>query len=384
MTTGDPGTHEPSPREHWGGDLPSPERTLALGRDGAAAPADAPPGRMWIRLYRDGRPDGSADTPARARDAVAGQDGRMAWISLMDPGREQVEELARTFGLPHLVLEDAVVAHQRPKTEPYRGVLFTVLRPAGYDEEAESVRVGEVHVLVGEGFAITITHTGRLDPAALRLRLERAPRLLARGPVAVLYAVLDHVVDAYAPTVAALQEDIDEVENEVFAGARGASRRTYRLAREVLLLQRAVDPLGGVLEDLMAPLRAFAEHRPGAPRPPHLHGDPEEAERLYGRLRDTADHQAAVRERVDGLAQLLQNIMSVNGALVGQAQNEAMKKVSSWGGILVVPTLIASVYGMNIPPAPGYEWMFGWPFALVLMALSSLTLYLVFRRNGWL
>ncbi|SHK75192.1 magnesium transporter [Nocardiopsis flavescens] len=376
MTTGATGPHE-----HFGSGLPAPERTLALGRDGAAVPADTPPGRMWIRLYREGRPDGSADTPARAREAVAAGGGRMAWIALTDPGRDQLKDLAHAFGLPPLALEDAVVAHQRPKAELYRDVLFTVLRPAGYDEEAEAVRVGEVHVFAGADFVVTIAHTEQLDLDALRGRLEDRPRLLARGPLAVLYSVLDHVVDAYAPTVAALQDDIDDVEGEVFAGARGSSRRTYRLAREVILLQRAVDPLGGVLEELMAPLRSPGEHRDGGPGP---HGDAADRERLYGHLRDIADHQAAVRERVDALGQLLQNIMAVNGTLVGQAQNEAMKKVSSWGGILVVPTLIASVYGMNIPPSPGFGWTFSWPLTLALMGLSSLGLYLVFRRNGWL
>ncbi len=381
MNTGEPGSHEPTSRPHLGSGLPAPERTLALGRAGAAPPAAAPPGPMWIRLYRDGRPDGSADTPARARDALAGHEGRMAWIALAEPSRDQLTDLARVFRLPPLALEDAVVAHQRPKAELYRDVLFSVLRPAGYDEKAEAVRVGEVHVFVGEDFVITITHTDRLDLSALRLRLEKEPRLLARGPLAVLYAVLDHVVDAYAPAVAALQEDVDELENEVFAGASGASRRTYRLAREVILLQRAVDPLGEVLEELMARLREPADRRPGGPRP---HGDRGDLEHLYGHLRDIADHEAAVRERVDALGQLLQNIMSVNGTLVGQAQNEAMKKVSSWGGILVVPTLIASIYGMNIPPSPGFGWTFSWPLTLALMGLSSLGLYLLFRRNGWL
>lgn len=382
MNTGGPGSHDPEPRAYPGGGLPSPERTLALGRAGAEPAGATAPGRMWIRLYRDGRPDGTAATPARAREALSGHAGRMAWIALADPARDQLAELARVFRLPPLALEDAVVAHQRPKAELYRDVLFAVLRPAGYDEDAEAVRVGEVHVFAGEDFVITITHTDRLDLSALRPRLEKEPRLLARGPLAVLYAVLDHVVDAYAPVVAALQEDVDELENEVFSGARGTSQRTYRLAREVILLQRAVDPLGRVLEEFMARLREPAEQRgPGGPRP---RGDRGELEHLYGHLRDTADHEAAVRERVDALAQLLQNIMSVNGTLVAQAQNEATKKVSSWGGILVVPTLIASIYGMNIPPSPGFGWTFSWPLTLLMMGLSSLCLYLVFRRNGWL
>ncbi|MDE3724946.1 magnesium and cobalt transport protein CorA [Nocardiopsis sp. N85] len=355
---------------------------MALGGSAAVVPADTGPGRMSIRLYRGGRPERDVDSAAEARDAIAAHDGLMAWIALENPDRSRLMDLARVFRLPPLALEDSIVAHQRPKGELYHDILFMVLRPAGYDEEREAVRIGEVHLFVGRDFVITITHDDRLDLDALRRDLEGEPRLLAHGPLAVLYVTLDRVVDAYAPAIASLREDIDEVETQVFSGDPEASRRTYRLAREVILLQRAVDPLGALLDELMTSLEHPDPDGPGHLRP---HGDRHGGPTLLRHyLRDVADHATAVRERVDGFRQLLQNIMSVNSTLIGQSQNEAMKKVSSWGGILVVPTLISSIYGMNIAPRPGFGWAFGWPFTLALMALSSVTLYLVFRRNGWL
>lgn len=359
---------------------PAPERTMDLGR------SDAPPGRagrgsQWTRLYRGGRPEADADGPAQACRVLEGDADLMAWTALASPDRAQLDELAEALDLPDLAREDAVVAHQRPKVEVHGDVLLLVLRPARYDEAREEVEVGEVHVFVRDRVVATVHHPGpegAVDLDRIRERVERQEGLLEHGPLAVLHAVLDGVVDGYAPVVSALQADIDEVESQVFGGDPGASRRTYRLARQVIMLQRAVDPLDGVLRALMAPLEGA-----GAPGRP-LRAQVADAELLYSFLRDVADHATTVREHVDGFRQLLQNIMAVNSALIDQAQNEAMKKVSSWGGILVVPTLIASVYGMNMDPRPGFEWLFSWPAALALMVLSSLALYTVFRRRGWL
>ncbi|WP_159945188.1 MULTISPECIES: magnesium and cobalt transport protein CorA [unclassified Nocardiopsis] len=369
---------------------PPPERVMALGHRRAALADRAAPGPVRAVTYRDGHRTGEAATLAEARRAVGGETGTVVWISMTAPDRDQLTELARLFDLPALALEDAIVAHQRPKAEVYHGVLFLVLRPARYDEAGETVEVDEVHVFAGHGFVVTIGHTDQVDFEEVRDLLESEPRALSHGALAVVHAVLDRVVDAYAPVVAGLQDDIDEVESQVFDGRAGASRRTYRLAREVIALARAVDPLGAVLEGLMEPLARRGEPASDEPRrygiasaaPFRIPQD--RRVELHHRLRDVADHVAAVRERVDGFRQLLHNIMSVNSALIDQAQNEAMKKISSWGGILVVPTLIASVYGMNIPPQPGFSWVFSWPLSLAAMALSSLTLYVVFRRNGWL
>ncbi|WP_017590106.1 magnesium and cobalt transport protein CorA [Nocardiopsis ganjiahuensis] len=357
----------------------APERTMALGREKSALPAGAPPGEVWTVLYRHGHREREADSLADAAEAVQADRDLVAWVGMTDPDREQLLEAADRFALPRLAMEDAIVAHQRPKVETYGDVLFVVLRPARYDEDAETVDVGEIHVFGSRDFVITIRHTRQIDFTVIRERLEAEPQMLTHGPLAVLYGVLDQVVDAYAPAVAELQDDIDEVESEVFDGDRDASRRTYRLARQVIRLQRAVDPLAEVLDRLMAPLEHPERFRSHMPRP----GQEHRAE-LRNYLRDVADHVAATREHVDGFRQLLENITEVHSALIGQSQNEAMKKVSSWGGILVVPTLISSVFGMNIAPEPGYHWVFSWPLVLAFMALSSLLLYLLFRRNGWL
>jgi magnesium transporter len=204
---------------------------------------------------------------------------------------------------------------------------------------------------------------------------------LVRGSEAILYAIMDRVVDGYAPVVRGLENDIDEIEVEVFSGNPGVSRRTYELSREVIEFQRAVKPLSAMLTSLIA---GFEKYKV----------DPE----LQRYLRDVQDHAIEVTERVAGFKDLLQNILSVNLTLVGLQQNEEVKalseasirqndevkKISAWAAILFAPTLIGTVYGMNFDHMPELHWALGYPFALVLMVLVSATLYLVFKNRGWL
>jgi magnesium transporter len=305
----------------------------------------------------------------------------MAWIGLYRPTPEQLWQAADQFGLHELAVEDAIVAHQRPKLERYGATLFVVLRSARYLDETEEVDFGEIHIFVGPEFVLTVRHSQVPDLGAVRKRLETDQDLLAMGPEAVLYAILDAVVDGYAPVVAGLQNDIDEIETEVFGGDPKVSRRIYELSREVVDFQRATRPLLTIMRSLEA---GFAKY-----------GTNEELQRY---LRDVADHATTVAERVDGFRQALGDILTVNATLVTQAQNEEMKalaeaghaqnneikKISSWAAILFAPTLIGTVYGMNFDHMPELHWVLGFPFAIVLMALVCVSLYVVFKHRDWL
>ncbi|CAA9433382.1 MAG: Magnesium and cobalt transport protein CorA [uncultured Rubrobacteraceae bacterium] len=263
----------------------------------------------------------------------------------------------------------------------YGETLFVVLRAARYLDRPETVEFGEVHVFVGPDFVVTVRHGEAPDVGEVRGRMERDSDLLRRGPEAILYAIMDRVVDDYAPVVAGLENDIDEIETEVFGGNAGVSRRTYELSREVIEFQRAVKPLSGMLAGLIAGSEKYGV-------------DPE----LQRYLRDVQDHAIQVTERAAGFRELLQNILSVNLSLVGLqqneevkalteasiAQNDEVKKISGWAAILFAPTLIAGIYGMNFDHMPELHWLFGYPFALALMLLASVSLYLVFKRRGWL
>ncbi|MBQ6643322.1 MAG: magnesium and cobalt transport protein CorA [Saccharopolyspora sp.] len=332
-------------------------------------------------IYVDGRRARSPESLAETSRALADEDGAMAWVGLYRPSAEELQAAAEEFGLHELAVEDAILAHQRPKVERYDETLFVVLRPARYLDETEQVELGELHLFIGPDFVLTVRHGRSPDLAAVRDRMEAAPELLRRGPHAVLYAVLDAVVDDYAPVVEGVQHDIDEIETQVFGGDPNASRRTYQLSREVIELQRATSPLLGILEEVGA---NYAERDADA--------------ELHRRLRDVTDHATTVAERVGGFRQMISDILSVNATLVTQEQNEKMKSlteasyaqseqvksISSWAAILFAPTLVGTVYGMNFDAMPELHWSFGYPMAVGLMIVVCVLLYVVFKRRDWL
>jgi magnesium transporter len=330
-------------------------------------------------IYVDGR---RAAEPRSLRETceVRRERGGVAWIGIYKPTEEEFESVAEEFGLHPLAVEDAIEAHQRPKLERYGQTLFVVLRPAHYLDESETVEFGEIHVFVGEDFVVTVRHGEVPALDEVRRRLEDEPDLLRRGPAAVLYAIMDRVVDDYGPVVDGLENDIGEIEAEVFGGTASVSRRIYELSREVIEFQKATRPLAGALERLL--------------EDEELEVDDEV--RKY--LRDVQDHALQVVERVDGFRELLSDILNVNLTLVSLAQNEEVKnltevsidqneevkKISAWAAILFAPTLVGTVYGMNFDYMPELHWFIGYPVALLLMVLVSLTLYLVFKHRGWL
>ena len=292
--------------------------------------------------------------------------GGIAWIGVYKPTKEEFELVAEEFGLHPLAVEDAIEAHQRPKLERYGETLFVVLKAARYLDELETVVFGEIHVFIGKNFVVTVRHGEAPTLGEVRRRLEAEPELLRRGPAAVLHAIMDQVVDGYAPVVAGLENDIDEIESEVFSGNPGVSRRIYELSREVIEFQRAAEPLGRILEYLAEDQR--------------LEVDLEV--RRY--MRDVRDHALRVTERVDGFRELLSDVLRVNHTLVDISQSDQTKKISAWAAILFAPALVAGIYGMNFYYMPELHWFFGYPYSLGLMVLVCTTLYLIFKRHDWL
>lgn len=359
----------------------TPEYVMDPRRDHEATTPPVEASVVDAAIYIDGRRQPCEVELARLRDQVAQQPGAMAWLGLHQPSEAQLLALADQFGLHELAVEDAIVAHQRPKLERYGDTLFVVLRAARYVDTTEEVSFGEIYLFVGTDFVITVRHGQAPDLSAVRRRLEDDPDLLKLGPEAVLYAVMDAVVDGYAPVIAGLQNDIDEIETQVFNRDPRVSRRIYELSREVIEFQRAARPLLGILSDLEAGFDKY--------------GTSEELQRY---LRDVADHATTVAERVDGFRQLLNSILAVNATLVSQAQNEEMKhlteasyaqseevkKISSWAAILFAPTVVGGIYGMNFDVMPETHWKYGYPMAIGLMVAVSVALYAIFKRRGWL
>ncbi|WP_338144195.1 magnesium and cobalt transport protein CorA [Nocardioides turkmenicus] len=326
------------------------------------------PGRLAVDAGRDvplaprARRRHGLDRPLPAQPARAGLAGR-------------------GVGLHELAVEDAILAHQRPKIERYDDTLFVVLRAAWYVDETEDIDFGELHLFIGPDFVLTVRHGAQPDLSPVRRRMESNPDLLRLGPEAVLYAILDRVVDGYGPVVAGLANDIDEIETEMFRGDTQVSRRIYELSREVVEFQRATRPLLGVVRSLAA---GFSKYRTD--------------EELQRYLRDVEDHVINTVEQIDEFRNLLRDILTVNATLVAQQQNEEMKalselsvqqndevkKISGWAAILFAPTLVGTVYGMNFEFMPELQWRYGYFMALGLMLTVNVVLYILFRRRNWI
>lgn len=317
-------------------------------------------------VYVDGLRTADPTSLEETFETVRDRDG-FAWIGLYRPTEKELGAVATEFELPALAVEDALSGHQRAKIEKYGSTTFVVLRPAHYIDETEKVEFGEVHVFLGEQFVITVRHFEWPDLGAVRHRMEQDTALLGKGPLAALYGILDQVVDEYAPVVAGLENDIDEIEDQLFNGDRTVSRRIFELSTEVMTFQRSVSPLGPVLQSLRDALASSGEDQA-----------------LREGFRDVHDHVIRITERAEGFRQVLQNALMVHTTLVGQAQNDEVKKISSWAAILFTPTLVGTVYGMNFDQMPELHWLLGYPFALVLMLAMGFGLYWAFKRKGWL
>lgn len=317
-------------------------------------------------LYRHGRRD-ERDLTLDEAWKLSDEDDTFVWVGLHDPSPEEFDDVSRRFELHELAVEDAIKAHQRAKLEVYDDTTFIVLKPARYDDDAERIVFGEVMLFVGERFVVSVRH-GTLSPlAAVRSRLERERKLLRHGTAAVLYAVVDAVVDDYMPIVRDLDRDVQQVEEQVFSIDGGnPTERIYRLKRQVLEFHQATTGLIEPLETLMrgrVPLRT---------KP------------LDKYLRDVGDHAHRIDAQIDAQRDLLTSVLQANLTQVGIRQNEDARRISAWVAIAAVPTLIAGIYGMNFTHMPELDWWWAYPAVLFVMASVCLGLYRAFRRSGWL
>jgi magnesium transporter len=295
-----------------------------------------------------------------------GQDG-FVWLALSDPSEEELGDVAQRFDLPPLAVEDALESHQRPKIEDYDDDWFVVLKAATYDDAREAVDFDEIQMFAGPSFAVVIRGGATNHLEGARKRLGDRPQLLAEGPIAVVWAVLDTVVDNYEPVLDGLERDIEEVERAIFEEGLDQTQRIYFLRRELGRFFRAVHPLLNALQEL-----GRDTSTPGTTSPM----------RQY--FRDVSDHLARLHEELGMSRDALDGALNANLGAISVRQNEIVRKVSGWAAIGIVPTLIASIYGMNFEHMPELHWVVGYPAVLVLMAALSYTLWRFLHRWGWL
>jgi magnesium transporter len=316
-----------------------------------------------IRVPVDGAKD---DYPALLRQ-VSGE-GDFVWVGLHEPTSDEMHRVARGFALHPLAVEDSLTRHQRPKLELYDDTVFLVLKTIWYVDENDAVETGQVSIFAGDRYVVSVRVGAGIELQTARHDLERQTAVLGgHGPSAAVHTICDRIVDGYELVAEALQTDVDEVEESVFSDVRTQdARRIYTLKRELAEMRRAVTPLLSPMD------RLAAGAVPGfSPASGHF-------------FRDVADHVARVTEAIESLDGLLSSAFEAHLTRVSVQQNDDMRKISAWVAIAGVSTLIAGIYGMNFEHMPELRWRFGYGGAIVLMLASSVLLWRLFKRSGWL
>ena len=325
--------------------------------------------------YRAGTRQREAPLSVAEAAACAAQEDGFVWLGIRDPTAKEMREIGTSFPVHELAIEDAASLHQRAKIEDYENHYFVVLRSARYDDEREQVDFGEIHIFAGPGYAITVRHgkASALGPA--RQRLEARPELIEAGPVSVVWAVLDKVVDDYEPVVEGLTTDIEDAEVRVFEGEGDQTERIYLLKREVIEFYRAVHPLLG-------PLAAIER---GA--------DPRATAEIQNYFRDVNDHAKLVHDEISSQRELLTSILQANLAAlsvrqndISVRQNETTKQLTIIATVFLPLTFVTGFFGMN------FGWLVGHISSFLVFAiyglgsilLSCLALYAWFRRSNYL
>lgn len=314
--------------------------------------------------YKSGQRMGEIEME-KIRETLQQQD-TFIWMALHEPNEQLLLKLQYEFDLHELAIEDARVAHQRPKLDHYGNSLFIVVKTAMMWEE--QIQLGETHMFVGPRFFITVRHGPSVSYAKVRERLETTPEFMAKGPAMAAYGVLDFVVDNYLPLVDAMQKKFEHLETDIFNDKfnRETIGRLYSLKRELLVLRGAAAPVLDITDELM-----------------RFHADliPKDVRVYY---RDIHDHVVRLLATTDEIREMLTTAMQVNLAFISVEQNESVRRLAGWGAILAIPTVVFSQYGMNFKNMPELGFHYAYPLVVTATALSCIWLYRRLKRFGWL
>jgi magnesium transporter len=324
---------------------------------------------ITVHPYRNGLPSDEPAEPSRVSDLIA-IDGVFLWLDVTDPTDEDLALLQREFSLHPLTVEDVRHRHQRPKVELFKDYAFVVLRaldPSDPEDPGES----EMHAFVGPRFLVTLRYTPVFDMTNVVRRWERQPELLALGGGFAAYVLMDEVVDDFLTLVEGLEDRADDLEDRIFEDPDQPAQN-LELQESLFKLKRLCIQLRRFAMPLRQGIDLIQEEPDLVPAP------------LNPYYRDVMDHVIRTVELVDNIRDLLTSMLDVRIAQVANHLNEVMKKLTAWAGIILVPTFIAGLYGMNFRNMPELSWRFGYPMAIGVMAGAALILYRMFKKRGWL
>jgi magnesium transporter len=314
--------------------------------------------------YQDGKKVGEIER-FEIHDYLA-RPGTFVWVAMRDASPAELAEMQDEFDLHELAVEDARHGHQRPKIEEYGNSLFVVLQII--EPSADELVVGEVDIFVGPNYVLTVRSRSERGFQDVRSRCEREPELLQHGSGYVLYALMDAVVDRYFPVLDEISTEIELLEEKIFTGksVRSNVEALYYVKRKLTTLEHAVAPL----------LDASGKLYGG--RVPHICAG------LGDYFRDISDHLMRLSQSIDSLRDTVSTAIQVNLSMMTISEYEVTKRFAAYAALVAVPTMIAGIYGMNFRHMPELDWLWGYPFAIVLMAAIDIWLFFRFKKAGWL
>ena len=314
--------------------------------------------------YRDGKK--LDDIPVSQIHLFVNEPGCFVWVAVKDPVPGELEAMQKEFGLHDLAVEDAQHGHQRPKIDEYGQSLFVVLHML--ESSGEELNVGEVCIFVGSNYVLSVRHRSQQGFVDVRKRCEQEPGLLRHGSAYVLYALMDAVVDRYFPVLDAVETELEQVEDRIFAKQteRASIEALYGIKQKLTTLKHAAEPL----------LEAMGR----------LHGGrvPQLCAGLQEYFRDVSDHLVRLNQSIESSRDMVTTAVSASLSLITLQENEVTKRLAAYGALVAVPTLIAGIYGMNFEHMPEIQWEHGYPVSLISMALIDFYLFYRFRKAKWL
>lgn len=295
------------------------------------------------------------------------QGDTFVWLDLHNPDKDLLEKIQKEFNFHELAIEDTLSAHQRPKLEEYGDSLFVVLYSVSLTGE-NKLDFCESHFFIGSNFIVSVQRGIPTGYQKVRERCEAMPEKLEKGSSFVFYAIMDYIVDNYIPVIDGLQARFERIETAIFQyrPSHHTMEDLYALKRELLLLQNASLPLIDICNELI-----------------HFHDDIIRSEvKVY--IRDISDHLKRMTQEIDSIREMLVSAMQVHLTFETVRQNEVVKRLSGWGAILAIPTLLCSWYGMNFKYMPELDWEYSYPILIGVIILSFGLLYWRLKHSRWL
>jgi magnesium transporter len=318
-----------------------------------------------VRALRDGQEVSDVELADLA--AVRAEAGALVWVEAVHPTPDELKTLGTEFGIHEVALEDLQVdEHQRPKVEHYQDQVVLVVYGALAGTDDRPTRLFEVDMVAGHNYLLTFHGGAPIDPGPMVRRVKDRPELASEGAGYLLYVALDELVDTFFPTLDSIGDRVVAVEEALLAGDLDIQAQVFAIRKELIAVRRVIGPMRDAMVVLLRrDLGIFSR----------------EAQHY---LQDVYDHLIRLSESVEDYQEVIAGTLDANATMASNRVNTVARNLAAYAAIFAVVTMISGVYGMNFQHMPELGWRYGYGGALGLMLLCAGSLWVYFKRKGWL